>query len=436
MRRTPLVLATVLATIGVGAVTLYVLNQPTTLSIAVGPSSTENYRLVQALQQLLVRERSSVRLRVITTDSNASSASLLRAQTAQLAVVRSDIDYPADGLAVATLRTDVLAFMVRPNSEIEDISALRGKRVGVVFGAGANQQLLRRVLAHYDIPDREVNAVPLAPEEAGVALREGRVEALFAVGPPSGLALTDLVHRVSDAIQGNVKFLPVSLAGAIARRSPELQEAEILRGALGGTPPRPAETVATAGVAYRLVAHRSADESTIATLTQLLFALRPALSAELPLASQVEAPDTDRGAVVPVHPGAIQYIEGNIRTFFDRFSDWFYLIVMLLGLVGSAVAALLGATSKQDRGERMRGLDDLVQMLTHARNAEDRLALDVVEARVDQLFASTLKQISDGELDGAQIAAFTLAFDQVRHAIADRRLGLPTAPPQRFAAAE
>jgi TRAP transporter TAXI family solute receptor len=437
MRRTPLILAAVLAIIGVGAVALYLANQPTTLTVAVGPAASDNLRLAQALQQLLMRERSSVRLRVVTTDGSQGSALLLRDQSAQLAVVRSDIDYPAEGLAIATMRRDVLAFMVPSRSAIEDVGGLRGKTVGVVFGAGANQQLLRRVLTHYDMSDPDVTSVRLGHEEAPAALRSGRVDAILAVGPASGLAMTDVVHRLSEAVEGGVRFLPVSLAGAIARRSPALEEAEILRGAFGGNPPRPPESVATVGITYRLVAHRNVDESTIATFTQLLFALRPALTAELPLASQVEAPDTDRGAVVPVHPGAIQYIEGNIRSFFDRFSDWFYLIVMLVGLAGSALAALMGMASNQDRGERLRGLEELVALLASARNAEDKPGLDAVETRVDQLFATTLKRISDGELDGAQIAAFTLAFDQVRHAIADRRIGLPAVAPQpRFAAAE
>jgi hypothetical protein len=353
----------------------------------------------------------------------------------QLAVVRSDAEQQHGGLLVATIRRDYLAFMARGGSDIEDIAALRGRTVGIVFAGPSNQAALRRVLAHYDIGEGASAIVTLAAEEAPAALRDERVSAVFAVGNPSNLPMSELVHRLSDATGGPVRFLPVQQAAAIARRSAAVEEAEILRGAFGGAPPRPPESVPTLGIAYRLVASRNVDDATIAALAQLVFALRPALSAELPAASLMEAPDTDRGAIVPVHPGAIQYVEGNIKSFFDRISDWFYLIVMLVGIAGSAIAGL--ASMAQGAGKSAGdGLPRLLDLMRAARGAPDRAALDQVETDVDLLFADTLKQIAARDLDAAQIAAYSLAFDQVRRAVADRRLALPTPRRPRLAAAE
>lgn len=426
MRRTPLlILAAVLALVAASAVAIFLANLPTTLTIAVGPVTAENHRIATLLSQLLQRERAEVRLRVVTTDGAAASAALLQAGQAQLAIVRSDVDYPADGLLVANLRRDVLAIMTLPDSAITSVSDLRGKSIGVVFAQGANQPLFRRIASHYDIRDNGVRIEAVTLDDAGTVLKEGRVDAIFTVSNASGRQLADLVAKITEAIGSAPNFVPISQAEAIARRTNVVEASDIVRGAFGGSPPRPTESVQTLGIAHRIVAHRTLSESSVAAFTQMVFALRPALAAEYPLAAQIEAPDTDRGSAVPVHPGAIAYVEGNIKTFLDRYGDWFYIIVMVVGIVGSGIAGIASLAHSQGHARKMGDLTDLMNLLAEARATTDKGALDTVEARVDVLLAQTLERISARDLDSSQIAAFTLGFDQVRRAIADRRLVFP-----------
>src|SRR5215203_7453937 len=64
------------------------------------------------------------------------------------------------------------------------------------------------------------------------------------------------------------------------------------------------------------------------------------ISAEVPLANRIEAPDTSKSSSLPVHPGASAYYEGEVQTFFERYGDWFYLVVMVGSIVGSAIAGV------------------------------------------------------------------------------------------------
>ena len=49
--------------------------------------------------------------------------------------------------------------------------------------------------------------------------------------------------------------------------------------------------------------------------------MRQALIAENPAAARIEMPDTDKDAAIPVHPGAEAYVDGEEKTFMDRYSD-------------------------------------------------------------------------------------------------------------------
>mgnify|MGYP003344486219 CR=1 FL=1 len=42
----------------------------------------------------------------------------------------------------------------------------------------------------------------------------------------------------------------------------------------------------------------------------------------------LETPATDKDAPLPVHAGAAAFIDGEQKTFFERYGDWFYLGVM------------------------------------------------------------------------------------------------------------
>lgn len=423
-----MMLAGVLAVIGVSAVAFYAASLPTVLTVAVGPAGSDNYRLVTTLAQLLQREKASTRLRIVTTEGPGDSANALQSRRADLAVVRSDVDMPADGLLLAPLRRDVLAILVPAGAPIAAPADLKDKRIGIVYGASVNRPLLRRILGYYGVQPGDDELLALTPEEAGPALQDGRVQALFTVTPAAGNLLPDLYDSVAKALGAPPNFLKIAEAKAIAQRTPTLEASEIVRGMLGGAPPRPADNVTTLSVMHRLVVHRRVNDSSVTTFSQLLFALRPALIKEIPIAAQIEAPDIDRGAELPVHPGALDYFEGDIKTFIDRYSDWFYLIVMLVGIGGSGVAGLASIAQKSGRGQQRHELRSLVALLADTRHAEAADILDALETKLDTLFALTLERISANDLDASQIAAFTLALDQARRAIAERRLGLAHAP--------
>jgi TRAP transporter TAXI family solute receptor len=423
MRRPGLItLAVGLAVLGLGLLAYQVMSGPTTLRVAVGPMGSEDTRLMAAAAQYLNRERASVRFRLVLTEGLAGSAEALDEDKADLAVVRTDVAMPLKGQTAAILHRDAAVLIAPERARIAKIADLRGRTVGIVRKLPANARLLETVLAHYDIPRDSVATVMLpSPAEVEEALRAGRIDAVLALGTLSGRSVAETVAAVVQAGGGPPVFIPITEAEAIAQRSPMFESFEIVRGAFGGTPPRPAESVATLGVGHRLVAQAKLDDNAVSEVTRLLFAMRPTLSGEVPLANRIEGPNTSKSSSLPVHPGAAAYYDGEVQTFLERYSDWIYLVAMVGGILGSAFAGLLGQASARKRSRTMMLLDELMGIVRHARAAAEVAELDALEVEADQVLASALARAGDGEVGETLMVAFFLGLDQARRAIHERR---------------
>ena len=291
----------------------------------------------------------------------------------------------------------------------------------MVRDIAANRTLLETGLAHYEIPRDSVVVVTLGANEVEEALRTKRVDAVLAVGTVTGRTMTETVAAVSQAANMAPVFIPIDEADAIAQRSPKFESLEVVRGSFGGTPPRPASTVETLGVSHRLVAKTSLDDNIVSELTKVLFTARPTLAQEVALANKIEAPDTAKGSALPVHSGATAYYEGEVQTFFERYGDWFYLVIMVLSIGGSGIAAMASSAANRARSRNMELLRELLAIVRRAHEGGSIAALDALDREADDILGMALAKAGSGGIDNAGVAAFTLGLDQARRAIGERR---------------
>lgn len=222
-------------------------------------------------------------------------------------------------------------------------------------------------------------------------------------------------------------LIPVREADALALHYRAIESGEIVRGALGGDPPRPAESLPTIAITSRLVAAQSLDDNLVGELTKDILGLRLTLAAELPAVQALETPSTDKDAPLPVHSGAAAYIDGEQETFFDRYGDWFYIGAMALSAVGTGGAALLGRESANRRRRAMSGLDELLALLAVIRACEDEAELTRLGREADHILTRVLADYAKGDLDTAALAAYRLVIDQVGRAVAERQRALAEA---------
>ena len=349
-----LALAALLLAIGISALAWQIGSAPTTLRVAVGAPGSEDSRLIAAIGAALSRERETIRLQIVPTRGPAESARALDEGRADLAVARTDIAMPEKGQTVAIMHRDVVLMLARPGGGVATVPDLRGRTIGIVRDVAANRRVLDAMLAFYDVPQVDVRVVPLAgAPEIEQEMRAGRVDAVLAVGTLSGRTVTETFAAAVAAAGGaSPVIVPVPEAEAIAQRSAIFETFEIVRGAFGGSMARPAEAVRTLGVNHRLVASANLEEEHMSELARLIFALRPRVAAEVPLANRIEAPDTSKSSSLPVHPGAAAYYDGEVQTFFERYSDWIYVGIMVLSILGSCFAGFASTVAARRRAAR------------------------------------------------------------------------------------
>ncbi len=428
-------LAGILAIVGALAAGYYFAMRPVMLRIAVGPANSDDLKVVQTLAQAFSHQTTSqIRLRPVPTEGANASAQALADGKADLAIIRGDLEVPRNAQAVATLRKNVAVLWVPPQPKVKGknaapkitkVAQLAGRRIGVVGRTQANVNLLKVILQQYGVDPGKVDIVQFPANEAAEAIRNQKADAYLAAGPVNSKITTDAI-AASTRDGGNPKFLAIDLADAIAQNHPMYEASEIPAGSFGND--RPEDEVKTISFAHHIVARKGLSESTVAAFTRQLFAIRQSLKNEFPLAAKIETPDTDKDATIPVHPGAAAFVDGDEKTFLDRYSDYIWWGLMALSATGSAGAWFAGYLKKDERNTNSSQRDRLLDMLRVARHCDSTDELDRMQAEADDILRDTLQCFEHGAIDQGGLTAFNIALEQFHNAVADRKALLVSMP--------
>ena len=239
------------------------MSQPRTLTLAVGPLGSDDARLAAALVQGLSREKKPVRLRLVLTEGSAESARKIDAGKVDLAIVRPDIALPAKADTALITRRSFPFFIGAADLGTDRVSGLRGRRIGVVRAPAGNLELLKLVLSQYEVRPEEVTVVPLGPDDVSAAIADRQVDVLFAVNALNARVVTEAGARLRRAFGEHPTIIPIREADALATRNRAIGSGEIVRGALGGDPPLPAENLPSISITSRLMAAQSLDDNRV-----------------------------------------------------------------------------------------------------------------------------------------------------------------------------
>jgi TRAP transporter TAXI family solute receptor len=427
-------LAGLMAVLGIAAAAYYFAMRPVTLKVAVGPANSDDLKVVQTLVQAFNNQRNSqIRLRPMPTEGATASAQALAEGKADLAIIRGDLEVPKNAQAVATLRKNVAVLWVPPQAKVKGkkappkitkIAQLAGHRIGVIGRTQANVNLLKVILKQYGVDSSKLDIIQLPANEAAEAIRNQKADAYLAAGPVNSRITTDAI-LASSRDGGTPTILAIDLAEAIAQNHPAYESADIPAGSFGSVPE---EEVKTVSFAHHIVARRGLSDATVATFTRQLFSIRQALKDEFPLAAKIETPDTDKDATIPAHPGAAAYVDGEEKTFLDRYSDFIWWGLMALSAMGSAGAWFASYLKKDERGNNSSVRERLLEMIASARKSDSTEELDQLQTEADEILRDTLQCFEQGAIEEGALIAFNIALEQFHNAVADRRALLISMP--------
>jgi TRAP transporter TAXI family solute receptor len=437
-KRAPLlVLAAALLLFAAIAGASFLLLRPITLRIAVGPSGSDDQKLIQALAQSFAREGSTIRLSLITTAGPVDSIALLGAGQTDLAVTRGDEEMPDGTESVAILRKNVVVLwspsgLSRKGSrkeskpKIKGIDELEGHRVGIVGRTQVNVTLLRVILTESGVSPDKVPVTQFSTTQIAEMVRDPTIDAFMTVGPLDSKITADAITATAR-VRGEPTFLPIDVSEAIAQRHPLYESEEIPGSSFSSSPARPDDTIETVGINHLIVAPKTLSETAVAGFTRQLFAVRPSLAREVPGAAKIEKPDTDKDAALPAHPGAAAYIDGTERTFLDKYSDYIWGGVLLLSVLGSGSAWLRHYIKRDERRLNTLHREKLLAAISRVRRIDSIEELDALQSEADDTLRETLNCYDEGAIEAGDLSAYGLVLEQFHHAIVDRRAAISAA---------
>jgi len=86
-------------------------------------------------------------------------------------------------------------------------------------------------------------------------------------------------------------------------------------------------------------------------VTRLMLAARPAIAARIPIANRIEAPAADK-APLSRCTLVLDFLDDEEQSFFEKYSDAFYIGAMCLSVLGTGLAAAAQGLRASTRGRR------------------------------------------------------------------------------------
>jgi TRAP transporter TAXI family solute receptor len=414
----------------------YLTTEPTVVRLAAGAEGSDNAKFAQLLTQKFAQDRDKIRLQFIATAGPKESAQAMTNGSADLAILPSTVGNSPDWPVVAILRQNVMALIVPAPSavtvkkgkgakadKLEKVPQLSGRRVGIVTGSEATTDLLNVVLSHYGVPLGKVTISLLDPKNIADAIHANQVDAIFFAGSPTGHAITNAVTAASHNADAPT-FIAIDQADGIAKRNPAFDSIDIDAGTFGGTPPSPDDSLKSLSFGEYLVARKSFNHDSIATLARVIYSSRLALAAELPGEVKITAPSTDKDGAVVVHPGALAYLSDSQQSFFDKYGDDIFYGMLIFPVFGSAIAGVASYFRRDTRTRRLRLLQRVLDLVRKAHAAQTLEAIEQLQVEADSLVVAIIHLSEHEEFDETVRMSFSFALEHLRFTIAARRTAI------------
>jgi TRAP transporter TAXI family solute receptor len=408
---------------GVGAFAYDYFTRPETLTVAAGSVDGNAFRLMSAIAARLASTSSSVRLKVLDKGTALDAVKAFADGEADLATARADIGDLSAARTVVIVANAVVLIVVPPGSPIAKIDDLKGKTVGVL-GMDLNRRVVDAITKEYDLNSAKTNFRDLALKDVAQAAKSKQVSAVLMVRPITERYLTIVRDLFPHQGKYGAGLIPIESAGAIAAVDRAYESYDLPKGTIRGSPPVPDDDLTTLRVPFYLIANKNLSDDVVATLSKEVMESRRDLVSEYPLLEQVSAPNTDKDAYIPIHPGAAAYFNGEQRTFFDKYGDLIFYGSILLGSLASILAGTWKFIARDPPGADRRALVRLYALAAPIGHATSEKELVDAEQAIDDILKAELERHIDGHNNAAEIAVLGLATHRLEHLIGQRRAAM------------
>ena len=400
--------------------------RPVTLSVAVGSIDGEAAKAMSAIASRLVSTNAPVRLKVIDSGTALEASNMFSAGKVDLAVVRGDVGDLSKAQAVVVVSHVVALIIAPPDSTLDSMSKLKGRRVGVI-GGDANTKIVDVLSREYGL-DRAKMFKDIALSDARRAIQSKEVAALLIVIPLAEKYLSLVRGFFQQGPKALPVLIPIDSAGAIAESERAYESFDVPKGTLRGAPPVPDDDLTTLRASLYLVANKKLGNDLVTSLTQTIMNVRRDLLREQPIFAQITAPSTDADAYLALHPGAAAFYNGTQQSFMDEYGNWIYLTPMILGGAATVLAAAWKFLGLGEPITRQGPLDSLYALARRIRKVSAEAELSEIEDEIDEILNAQRARSAAGDDTAVDDATLNVAAHRLESLIHDRRTMLAKRP--------
>lgn len=398
------------------------LKKSETLVFAVGDPNGPEARFANKLSAVIKNNFSRFRVTIVTNADNAKALAQFDRRDANLAVLRTDAKVPPRARAVAILDHDVVLVFSPAGKKIKSLAELKKKKIAIIADNEGGAAFLRNILELSDGPAAKPLVQVVSPGTPVDKLLAAGIGAVVTIAPASKLVKDKSYEQY--ARRGGLTLNTLEAAKLLTRKYPALSEESVESGTLSSSPAIPEEDVETVGLKWLLVAQSWMPASAIGELARLVYENKAELALENGFASRIEPAATDKDAFIIAHPGAAEYINDDIQSFVERYSDLLYAAIAALGIIGSICATLYTKVTRvapEKASELATQLLDLGEDCQDATCADD---LDRMQDELEQILRGVVIGLRDGTISSDGLETFKLGYQFVRDEIAMRREAL------------
>ncbi|MDJ0574057.1 MAG: TAXI family TRAP transporter solute-binding subunit [Xenococcaceae cyanobacterium MO_234.B1] len=387
------------------------------LTIATGGKDGEYYAFARAFAQVIARHQPQIQIEVMETEGSLQNQEFLRAKKVQLALLQSDTPLDSSTQAIAVLFPEMFHLIATTKSNINSVSDLKGKRVALLPKGSGSYQLFWPLSKHYGLRSTDFEPVILPSEQAHLALRQGRVDALFQVISLGNPAITELLQRSDN------QLVPIDQGAAIQLFQPALEPSKIPKGTYGGAIPIPAEDLPVVSVQALLVTHQDIDPSVIYEITRILFEARNELVKQDRQAAMIPKRDSIQELGLPFHPGAKKYYKLDepslILSFFVEYAEVMGLLLSITILCLSGIWQLkLWLQGKQKNRADFYNLE-ILKLINQIHSLKDLERLKIVRRQLFEILEKVVMDLDEDRISPESFQSFTftwkVALNTIRH---------------------
>jgi TRAP-type uncharacterized transport system substrate-binding protein len=420
------VLTLILTAVTVWAGRTWVRNSET-LVFAVGEANGPEAHFAARLAAVLKNNSSRLRLKIVPNGDNAKALAQFDHRDANLAILRTDAKIPARARTVAILDHDVMLLISPGGKKIKTIADLKKKKIAVLADNESGVTFVRTILELSDTPEAATR-VQAAPPGA-------TLDKLFASGYGAVVAIAHASRIMKDksyeqyAKRGAFTLNAIESAKAMARKFPAISEETVATGMLAASPAIPDDDTDTIGLEWLLVAQSRLSTTTVGDLARIIYENKAELALDDGFASKIEPAATDKDAFIVAHPGAAEYINDDVKSFMDRYSDMMYFGAAVLSVIGSIFAGIYTKITRiapEKASELATAILDVGERVEYAKSLD---ALDELQDELEGILRRVVIGLRDGTISTDGLDTFKLGYEFVRDEIGMRRDHLKRHPP-------